>query len=331
MISYMHIYNRRQLIMSSTAASLNKKRLIREIKNYLLVAVGTLILAFGSVIFLSKSELVAGGVSGIAIIINHFVEANVYDYAVAGLTILFWVIGLIFVGKDFAMKSLFSSVLYIGYTFLFNRIELFDNLANTFAGLVNGNTELQVGNLILCGLFGGVFVGAGVAVTFVGGGSTGGVDCFQPIFRKYFGVREPITSFVVDAVVIVAGMLAMKLWIPALCGILSCVMSALLIEAIYIRSQTSFQVDIISKHWEEINNFAINELDRGATIIKAEGGYKREERVILRIVFDRSQYEKLRDFIAIVDPDAFITFTQTNAVYGEGFSRNRKRDLKKKK
>lgn len=308
----------------------NKKRLIREIKNYIIVAIGTFVLAFGSVIFLSKCELVAGGVSGIAIIVNHFVDINVYDYVVAGCTVLFWIVGLIFVGKDFAIKTLFSSTLYIGFTFLLNRIPFFDDLATTFAGL-DKNSESQVGHFILCGLFGGVFVGAGVAITFLGGGSTGGVDCFQFIAKKYLRIKESITSFVVDGAIIVAGMIAMKLWIPALCGILSCVMSALLIEVVYIRSQTSFQVDIISEHWKEINDFVQKELDRGTTIIKAEGGYQGDERIILRIVFDRSQYEKLRDFIAIVDPKAFITFTQTNAVYGEGFSNNRTIKQKKHK
>ena len=300
----------------------NKKRVLREIRNYILVAVGTFILAFGSVIFLSKCELVAGGVSGIAIIINHFVDINIYDYAVAGLTILFWLVGLIFVGKSFAIKTLFSSILYIGFTFLLNRVSFFNELALTFAGL-DKYSEPQVGHLILCGLFGGVFVGTGVAVTFLGGGSTGGVDCFQPMAKKYLKVKESVTSFVVDGTIIIIGMLVMRLWIPALCGILSCVMAALLIEVVYIRSQTSFQVDIISERWKEINEFVQKELDRGTTIIRAEGGYQGDERIILRVVFDRSQYESLRDYIAIVDPKAFITFTQTNAVYGEGFSNNR--------
>ena len=317
--------------MANVDASLKRKKILREIRNYILVAVGTLILAFGSVIFLSRTEIVAGGVSGIAIIVNHFFDINIYDYVVAASTVILWIIGLIFVGKDFALKTLFSSILYIGFTFLFNRINLFEELALNFAGLSNGATEPEVGNLILCGLFGGVFVGAGVAVTFLGGGSTGGVDCFQPMAKKYFHIKESITSFVVDAIVIVVGMIAMRLWIPALCGILSSVMAALLIEVIYTRSQTSFQVDIISEHWKEINDFAQIKLDRGTTIIKAEGGYQGEERVILRIVFDRSQYEQLRDYIAVVDPRAFITFTQTNAVYGEGFSRNKSNKHKKEK
>lgn len=298
-------------------------KILKLIHSYILVTIGTFVLSFGSVIFLAKCELVSGGVSGIAIIIQHFVDINIFDYVVAGLMATTWLIGLIFVGKRFAIRTLYSTIVYIGFTFLFNRIEFFNHLGETFAGTVDGGTT-QVGNYILCGVFGGVFVGGGVAITFIGGGSTGGVDVFQIILRKYFQVRESISAFMIDATIIIAGMIAMKMWIPALCGLLSCFVAATLVEVVYIKHQTSYQVDVISEHWKEINEYAQKVLDRGTTIIHAEGGYKGEERIILRIVFDRMQYDKIRDFIASVDPNAFITFTQTNAVYGEGFNSNRK-------
>ena len=307
-----------------------KLKILKLIHSYLLVTIGTFLLSFGSVVFLTKCELVAGGVSGIAIIVQHFVDTNIYDYVVAGLTIFFWLIGLFFVGKSFAARTLFSSLLYIGFTFLINRSLFFENIANTFAGFVDGGTPV-VGNYILCAIFGGVFVGSGVAVTFIAGGSTGGVDVIQMILKKYFNLRESVTSFIVDAVVVVTGMIVMRIWIPALCGVLCCFVTATFVEIVYIKSQTSYQVDIISDKWEEISRYAQDELGRGATIIRAEGGYKGEQRVILRVVFDKIQYEKIRSFIASVDPHAFITFTQTNAVYGEGFSNNPKKLIKTNK
>ncbi len=306
------------------------KSLLKQIRNFILVILGTFILAFGSVIFLTECEIVAGGVSGIAIIIQHYVTIQIYDYVAAALTVFFWVLGVIFLGKDFAVKTLLSSVLYIGFTFLFKRVEFFTDLAKTFAGTNDGGTS-QVGNYILCGLFGGVFVGGGVALTFLGGGSTGGVDVLQLLLSRWLKVKESITSFMVDGTIIIIGMICLQLPIPALCGILSAFVTAALIEVVFIRNQTSYQVDIISDKWELISQYAQDELERGATIIRAEGGYKGEERVILRVVFDKSQYEKIRDYIASVDPYAFVTFTQTNAVYGEGFKSNKKSVKIKKK
>ena len=309
---------------------MGNKRVIRQISNYIAVILGTFLLAFGSVIFLEKSNLVAGGVSGIAIVVQHAIRLGlkdmtirVYDYIVYGLMVIFWVLGLIFLGKDFALKTLLSSVLYIGFTALFFRVQFFDQLADKFAGL-DLDENARAGNLILCGVFGGVFVGGGVALTFVGGGSTGGVDVLQILMAKYWRIKESIGGFLLDAVVIAVGMGVMQMWIPALCGILSSFVVAVLIEIVYIKGQTAYQVDIISDKWEEISRYAQDELERGATIIHAEGGYKGEKRVILRVVFDQRQYEKIREYIASVDPKAFVTFTQTNAVFGEGFKNNRK-------
>ena len=314
-----------------------KKNVIKQITNYFAVILGTFLLAFGSVIFLEKSNLVAGGVSGIAIVVQHAVRLGfndmtirIYDYVVYGLMVIFWILGLIFLGKDFALKTLLSSLLYIGFTALFFRVQFFDDLAGKFAGL-ELEENARAGNLILCGIFGGVFVGGGVALTFVGGGSTGGVDVLQILMAKYWRIKESISGFILDAIVIVVGMGVMQMWIPALCGILSSFVVAVLIEIVYIKGQTAYQVDIISEKWEEISRYAQDELERGATIIRAEGGYKGEERVILRIVFDQRQYEKIREYIASVDPKAFVTFTQTNAVFGEGFKSNRKTKKNDKK
>lgn len=303
---------------------MDKKLVLKQVSNYVAVILGTFLLAFGSVIFLTKSELVAGGISGIAIIIQHFVDIAIYDYLVAGLTILFWLLGLIFLGKDFALKTALSSALYIGFTFLFKRVVFFDELATTFAG------EQLAGNLILCGIFGGVFIGGGVALTFLGGGSSGGVDVVQLLLSKYTGIKESLSGFLIDGVIILVGMVAMQLWVPSLCGILSSFVTAALIEIVYIKNQTAYQVDIISDKWEEISRYAQDELERGATIIRAEGGYKGEERVILRVVFDKFQYEKIKRYIASVDPKAFVTYTQTNAVFGEGFKKHTKKNKKDK-
>ena len=313
---------------------MDKKALLKLIWSYVVITIGTSLLAFGAVIFLEKSNLVAGGVSGIAIIVQNLVSTDksivIYDYVVYGLMIMFWVLGFIFIGKEFAVKTLYSTAIYIGLTALFFRITAINNLGAVFAG------DGTPGYLILCGIFGGVFVGSGVALTFIAGGSTGGVDVVQLIVSKYWHIKESISSFIIDATVIVIGMITMSIGhadklIPALCGILSSFVTALLIEIVYIKNQTAYQVDIISDKWLEISRYAQDELERGATIIRAEGGYKGEERVILRVVFDRFQYEKIKRYIASVDPKAFVTYTQTNAVFGEGFRNHYKSTKKVKK
>lgn len=314
---------------------ISKEKLRKMLLGLIFVLIGNLFLAFGTAIFLTKLNIVSGGLSGVGIIMQHhfgkYFGGQVIDIVVLIFTWVLWLVGLFVVGKEFALKTLASSIIYPFALALFLRVPIFIELSESicYYGITeftDGVPDLvPIGNLLLCGLFGGVFVGAGVASCFVGGGSTGGVDVIIAIIAKYTPVRESVSSFLIDGTIIVLGMIFIpKNVVPSLCGILAAFVTALLIEFIYVGSQTSFQVDIISEKWEEISNYAQNELLRGATIIRAEGGYQGEPRVILRIVFDKKQYRKIRNFIAKIDPKAFVTFTQTNAVYGEGFKVNKK-------
>lgn len=324
MDSSIHIYKWSQIKMGKLKEKwlrIDKKKLFF---NGLLIFIGSVIIAFGTVIFLKKLTIISGGLAGLGILINVLVNEafpslnfDITDIIVFVLTWGLWVIGLFVIGKEFAFKTLFSSIVYPIAISLFVRVQIFDDLATKIC------SDTSTGNILLCGIFGGVFVGGGVALTFVGGGSSGGVDVLYFIIEKYLKIKQSISSFFIDAVIIVLGMTLIKdNLINGLCGIVSAFICALMIEQIYIGSQTSYQVDIISSKYLEISKYVQDELGRGATIIPALGGYKGEERPILRIVFDKSQFNKIKNYIAKVDPHAFITFTQTNAVYGEGFKNN---------
>ena len=324
-----HTYKRRPKKMSNEKT----KMVLKQINNVVMIIIGSIILAFGTAIFLTKLEIISGGLSGLGIAVEHIVfkatgkQTNLVDIIVFALTWVFWILGLIFIGKEFALKTLVASIAYPLFLALFYRVSIFQNMAAAIAGLNDGGTA-TAGNYLICGIFGGIFIGGGVAVTFLGGGSTGGVDTLIFLMEKHWKIKESVASFIIDGTVALFGVIVFAVnrenLIPCLCGMVSAFIAALMIEHIYIGGQTSYQVDIISEHWEEISRYAQDQLERGATIIRAEGGYKGEERVILRIVFDKRQYRQLRKYIASVDPKAFVTFTQTNAVYGEGFKKNSK-------
>ena len=317
----------------SRLRNIDVKKLIQHI---ILITLGNFILAFGTVIFLTKLHIVAGGLSGIGIIFQYYLGDKIpggqsIDIVVFILTWLLWLIGFFFVGKEFAFKTLASSIIYPLALALFLRIPVFDSVASTIAYYPNTEEVASVGNLIISGLFGGIFVGTGVSLTFLGGGSTGGIDVLIALVARRTPIRESIASFLIDGTIIIIGMFAIpNNIVPALCGIISAFMASILIEYVYNGSMTSYQVDIISDKWEMISQFAQETLERGATIIQAKGGYKGDERIVLRIVFDRRQYIKLRNYIFEVDPKAFVTFTQTNAVYGEGFKTNLRKTKEKK-
>lgn len=319
-----------------------KKEWLRAIYRILLVIVGTFLVAFGNVGFLAPLDVNAGGLNGLAIIVRHFISDEsmkvlIYNLVVDIAAVVFWLVGLIFVGKEFAIKTLVASIAFPVATWFFSACpgvaQLTTNLGELLKTTGNGPTA---GNFLLSAIFGGVFVGIGVAITFVGGGSTGGVDTLVFIFEKYLKIKQSIAAFIVDGSIVIAGICVLvpsdtTLLLPCLSGIISSFVSSACIEFIYIGSQTSYQVDIISDKWEEISHYVQDEIGRGTTVIPAQGGFHGDNRVILRIVFNKNEYNKIRSYIATIDPKAFVTYTRTNAVFGEGFKSHKTENLFTKK
>lgn len=310
-----------------------KKEWTIAVYKVLIVIVGTFLVAFGNVAFLSPLDINAGGLNGIAIIVRYFVNDNlkvlIYNIVITASSIILWAVGLIFIGKEFAIKTLVATIAFPAANWLFTVCPgISDSLLKLGTIIKEAGEGPTAGNFLMSGIFGGVFVGVGVAITFVGGGSTGGVDVLTFLIEKYLRIKQSIASFLVDGTIVTVGLVILlpkqnDFLLPCLSGIISAFMSAIIIEYIYIGSQTSFQVDIISNKWEEISQYAQNELGRGTTIIRANGGYHGDDRVILRIVFNKREYNKIRSFIAQTDPNAFVTYTRTNAVFGEGFKAHR--------
>ena len=311
---------------------MSKKEKLFATTRVLAVIFGTILLAFGTVLFLVPLDINAGGLSGIAIIVRFFVPEEykvlVYNIIIWSLSVILWLLGRIFIGKEFAYKTLLSTVIFPLANTLFTIVpgisDGIDYLANLIKTAGNPEGTVTAGNYILSALFGGVFVGSGVAITFVGGGSTGGVDVLTFLIEKFWRIKQSIASFMVDGTIILAGLLSLvivktEMLISCLSGVITAFITAVVIEVIYIGSQSNFQSDIISDKWEEISRYVQDELERGATVIRAEGGYHGDDRVILRAVIDKRQYEKLKKFIAETDPKAFVTYTQTHATFGEGF------------
>lgn len=305
-----------------------KREKLFMVQRLICIILGSFMLAFGSAVFLYHYNIISGGLSGIAIIIRHYVGeveffGDIGDLVVTALTWILWLIGLIFGGKVFAFRTLLASIFYPLFFALCLRLNIGEAVA-TQVGADN------IGSLLVIGIFAGIFVGCGVALNFVGGGSSGGIDVIIYLVEKKFGIKHSIQSFLIDGAIVLIGLICIPNNLKeCLCGIISALVTSLVIEFVYGGSTSSYQIDVISSKWEDISQYAQDKLGRGTTVIKAAGGYKGEERTILRIVFPKYQYTQLKNYISIVDPKAFVTFTKTNAVYGEGFKINTNSSVKK--
>ncbi|HKM02593.1 MAG TPA: YitT family protein [Bacilli bacterium] len=291
-------------------------------KSYTLIIIGSLLLAVGTGLFLIPNRINAGGISGVAIILNS-VFGFEEDIVVLIMAWGFFALSLIFLGLKFTLKSLVSSLIYPLSLVLLMRLPFFQTLVQeTF--LDNPDTS----KTLIAGIFGGVFVGAGVAITFLGGGSTGGVDILVFIIHKYTQVKQSVLSFVVDGAVIALGVFALGDMIASMIGIVAAFITAIMIEYIFVGRSKALTALIISKdHVKEINEYIQDSMERGSTLIPVAGGYQKHAYEMIMVTFDRKEYANLIYQVSQIDKRAFLTVIQTNEVLGEGFRgfRNRKR------
>ena len=308
---------------------LAKEDLLSKAKNLGLVILGTLVLAFGCSIFIVPFELVSGGVTGLSIVIDNILrlgpvnipflgEIPSIDIIVAIITWGLFFLGLAFLGWDFSIKTLTSTIIYPIALPLFSLL-VSPNVLNGVFYLAG--SEYAGIAIILSSIMGGLFVGAGCALTFLGGGSTGGVDIIAFIICKYMKRWKSSTViFVIDATTVVLGLFVIQDLILTLLGIVSAWIAATIIDRIFIGSSRAFTAQIVSDKYEEINLAIREEVRRTTTLFVAEGGYSREHKTVIMVTFTMPQYADLMRVIKRVDPTAFVSISRAHEINGEGFT-----------
>lgn len=279
---------------------MNRSLIIRE---YILASIGVLITAVGLVVFLIPNNIAAGGASGLAMVLNGLIRlpVGVWMYIINGLLFL---IAFLTVGFDFSIKTIYCTFLI---TFL---VDLFDRFIKI--------PRYIAGDMMLAVFFGDVLTAIGMAITFTQNASTGGTDIVARILNRYYAAPMGTTLLVVDFVI---GVLA-GLTFGARTGmyaILAIIINGMTIDFVMKGIETSTQVIVISDKNEQIAEFVLNELKRGATYLDGYGAYTKKHRKILLIVLRRRELGELISFIRKTDKSSFIIVNEARYTFGEGF------------
>ena len=290
-------------------------------KNVGLVMLGTLVLSFGTAIFLIPFNLVTGGVSGIALVIENMISSEIFtvDLIVTILTWALFFVGLICLGWSFAAKTLISTVVYPLGVSLFLRLASPDVLGGFF--YLAGDKYDQI-SLIIAAVAGGLFVGVGCALSFIGGGSTGGVDVISFVICKIFKrLKSSVVIFAIDATIVLLGMFVIGDLVLTLLGVLSAFITALMIEKVFLGGSKAYIAHIITDKYDEINAAIIEKLDRTTTILDATGGYTKQGKKMVMVSFSMRQYAELMNIMNKIDKHAFMTIHKAHEINGEGWTR----------
>lgn len=286
------------------------KKLLRPALELAELVVGCALLALGFNIFLAPNDLNAGGLSGLAMVLHHVFGIGSIGLFIVIMNLPLFIISGYKIGKKFFLGSLLGTAL--------NSIFI-----DLFAFIPAPETEPLIG-----ALYGGVVCGLGLGLAFLSGSSTGGSDiAVRLLRRRYQNVPIGTISFCFDACVVVIAAIAFGNVSVALYSGIACFIAGLVIDAVVYHFDYSKVAMIITKKHEEMASQIVDKLDRGATYLRGEGSYTREEIMVVLTAVKRHQVADLKRLVMEVDPAAFVIVQDAHQVLGDGFSRYSKDSL----
>lgn len=277
---------------------------MKKLRDYIVITIGFIFVALSLQLFLVPNRIAAGGVSGIAIIVN-----SIFPFLDVGMLMLvmngiLFIVAFVVIGNKFGAKSIYASLGLSG------ALWIMDNLKILSKPVTN--------DLLLASIFGTLLSGIGMAMVFNQNASTGGTDIIAKILNKFFHIDMGKSLLAVDFVVTLFAGITFGAN-AALYSLLCVIMNGYVIDNVIEGANVCKEVLVISSKIDDISRYIIEELDRGCTIFDGRGGYSGADTRILYTVLYRKQFIKLKNFIKGVDRKAFITVSETHEVLGEGF------------
>jgi len=281
------------------------KDLKNNLKDYLIIYLGVLTVAIGTSVFLIPSNLAVGGITGLAIIVNHMLPQIPIGLFLIGMNIILLALGFWLIGSKFGLKTIFASLA----------------LSSTI-WLIEAAFPLQqpvVDNIFLNLFYGILTIGIGLAIIFYHNASTGGTDILAKIINKYQQIEIGKSLLVADFLVTISAGITFgaELGLYALLGV---IMNSFIIDYIIAGFNLKIKLTIITSNPEKIRDYINNNIQRGATIYRAEGAFTGEDKDVLITAMNRREFLALKSYIASVDEDAFVMVSKVKEVFGEGFS-----------
>lgn len=275
----------------------------KNIVEYLILTAATLVLVVGVYFFKFPNAFSFGGVTGLAIVLAKFIPATPSTITFV-INMFLLVLGFIFLGKSFGIKTVYVSVLM--------------SVGLSACEWIYPMSVPLTNQPVLELIFAIFLPSASAALMFNMGASGGGTDIVAMILKKYTSWNIGTALIVVDLLIVVAACFVFDIQtgLFSLCGLLA---KSFVIDDVIENINLCKCFTIISENPEQITKYINEHLGRSATIYKAEGAYTHAEKTVIITVLKRSQAVQLRNFIRVTEPTAFITITNSSEIIGKGF------------
>lgn len=275
-----------------------------RVKTLVNIVLGNILLAFAICAFVVPNHFMLGGSNGIALALQEVLplRLSVLNAVInGGLFILGWV----FMGRQFAAASLLSTIVYPIIMAVFETLPI----GTLFTGA----------EPLICAVFCGLIAGFGIGIVVREGGSTGGMDIPPCILQKYKGIPVGTSIMVFDTAIVIAQVLFQGLD-GLLHSVLIIMIISMTVNRTVITGESKVQIIVISPAYEQIRRVILGEQDAGATMLDIETGYEgQQQKAVFSIVYAK-KYPAIRDAVLKIDPKAFIVTTDVKNVNGKGYT-----------
>ena len=275
------------------------------IKDMIYTIIGCVFISAGIVFFLLPVKISAGGFSGIATVTYYLFELKM-GYVIWILNIPLLIIGFFRIGKYFFFKTMFAT------WFLSFCIDFFENM----------NIILNINDVLLSAIYGGVIIGIGTTCIFKANNSTGGSELLIQIILSYKNnLKVSKLLIIIDSFVVLLNLLVFRQIEIVLYSFIVIFLNSKIVDVSIEGVNFSKTVYIISDKTKEISDKILNDLDKGVTGIYGKGMYKGNDKLILMCVIKKRDLLKLKDIVKRIDKSAFMIISDAVDVYGLGFIR----------
>lgn len=282
-----------------------------KLYRYLLIILGTGLLAFGIQAFYDQVGLVTGGFSGLAIVIRHisenWIEGGIPLWLTnIALNVPVFILAYFLKGKAFIGRTFFGTIMLSVWLYLIPMIDMAEQ------------------DLMIAAIFGGVCAGAGIGFVIRVGATTGGTDMVSALIQlkmRHYSIVQILQ--VIDGLVVLIGMQVFGMR-PTLYAIIGIVVQTKVSDMIVEGFNYSKAAYIITNHHEVVAEKIMNDLDRGLTGLYAKGMYTDTEKCVLLCILNQKQLVSLKDLLHEIDPEAFLIVSDVREVLGEGFQAYKK-------
>lgn len=290
--------------MKQPLSASSRQVMLREMRDYLMIALGMILYGIGWTVFLLPNDITTGGVPGIASIV-YFATGFPVQYTYLAINGLLLLLSLKFLGLKFSVKTIFAVFILTFFLSVIQRL--------------TAGVELLHDQPFMACVLGASFCGSGIGIALSANGSTGGTDIIAAIINKYKDITLGRVILICDMIIITSSYFVLHDWEKVVYGFVTLYVSSFVLDQIVNSARQSVQFFIISQKYEEIGRRINIDMHRGVTVIDGTGHFTGTGVKMMFVLAKKRESTTIFRLINDIDPEAFISQSAVIGVYGEGF------------